>query len=237
MPGVSRETLAQLVARFCAADSAIEPLARLLELQASDPTASTTVRDPHVALDRHVADSLVALELAPVRAARTIADVGSGAGWPGLALAAALPEAEVALVESVTRHCRYLQRAVEHAQLLNVSVVNARAEDWHAGLNRHDLVTARAVAALPVVVEYAAPLLREGGHLLAWKSAVTPEEAADGIAAASATGLRRLEVREVHPYTHARERTLHVFQKVAPTPRRFPRRPGMAKKHPLHARR
>src|SRR3954447_9693786 len=103
--------LDELVAQYGLADSAREQLARLLAFQGEDPTASTTIRDPDVAVDRHVADSLVALALADVREARAIADIGSGAGWPGFALAAALPEARVALVESAMRHCRYLERA------------------------------------------------------------------------------------------------------------------------------
>jgi 16S rRNA (guanine527-N7)-methyltransferase len=219
--------LAALGERF-AVDAA--PIARVLELQAHDPTASTTVRDPIEALDRHVADSLVALELEAVREAASIADIGSGAGWPGLALAAALPEAHVFLVESAIRHCRYLERAVEAGGLENAEVVHARVEEWSCEC---DVVTARALAALPVVLEYAAPVLVDGGHVVAWKGAVTAEEAASGAAAASELGLAPVEVRHVEPYTSARDRTLRVFRKVAPTPPRFPRRPGMAVKRPL----
>jgi 16S rRNA (guanine527-N7)-methyltransferase len=221
--------LAAVLDRFSAPGFAA--LARILELQANDPAASTTVRDPLDAVDRHIADSLVALELAPVREARRIADLGAGAGWPGLALAAALPSASVALVESVTRHCRYLERAA--AGLPNVSVVHARAEEWRDGLGAQDLVTARALAALPVVLEYAAPLLADGGHVVAWKGAVPPEEAAAGAAAAAVLGLAPAEVRRVAPYAGARDHTLHVFRKIAPTPSRFPRRAGMAVKRPL----
>ena len=119
-----------------------------------------------------MADSLVALDLPAVRDARRIADLGSGAGWPGLALAAALPDARVALVESAIRHCRYLERAVAAGRLENAEVVHARAEEWADGLGAHDVVTARALAALPVLCEYAAPLLADGGVLVAWKGAV-----------------------------------------------------------------
>lgn len=212
---------------------AVEPLARILELQASDPTASTTVRDPAAAVDRHVADSLSALSLPYVAAARRIADLGSGAGWPGLALASALPEATVWLVESQSRHTKYLERAVEVAGLTNVVVVTARAEAWPQGLGAHDLVTARALAALPVLVEYAAPLLAEGGHFVAWKGAVPEEERAAGLAAAAIVGLEALAPVPVTPYAGAREHTLHPFRKIAPTPERFPRRVGMAVKRPL----
>ena len=208
-------------------------LRAILELQETDPAASTTVREFGAAVDRHVADSLVALELAAVRSARRIADIGSGAGWPGLALAAALPDAYVSLVESAVRHTRYLERAVAAGGLTNVEVIHARAEEWEAGIGAHDLVTARALAALPVLCEYAAPLLADGGALVAWKGEVPPDEAAAGAAAAEIVGLEPLEVRAVTPYPAAERRTLHVFRKIAPTPERFPRRAGMAVKRPL----
>ena len=219
--------------RFELSDAGLDALRSILELQAADPTASTTIRDPDAAADRHVADSLVALDLAPVRGARRIADLGSGAGWPGLALAAALPTAHVSLVESAVRHCRYLERAVAAARLTNVEVVHARAEEWPAGLGAHDLVTARALASLPVIVEYAAPLLAEGGSLVAWKGAVDEAESAAAAAAAGVVGLEAGDVHRVRPFPQAENHTLHVFQKVAPTPSRFPRRPGMAAKRPL----
>ncbi|HEX5782315.1 MAG TPA: 16S rRNA (guanine(527)-N(7))-methyltransferase RsmG [Solirubrobacteraceae bacterium] len=238
-PGtVSPETSARLEAlarEHGLPENAAAPLRALLELQAADPIASTTVRDPALAVDRHVADSLSALELEAVRGAGRIADIGSGAGWPGLALAVALPGARVALVESAVRHCRYLSRAVEAAGLANVSVVHARAEEWRDGFGAQDLVTARAVAALPVLCEYAAPLLAVGGMLVAWKGAVAPDELADGLAAAEILGLEALEVLRVVPYVGARDHSLHVFRKIAPTPERFPRRAGMAVKRPLSA--
>lgn len=230
-----RARLASLARDHGLSHVAIEALTAILALQAADPTASTTVRDPAVAVDRHVADSLSALVLDEVRGARRIADIGSGAGWPGLALAAALPGAQVSLVESASRHCRYLERAVAEAGLANVAVVHARAEDWPAGLGAHDLVTARALAALPVLCEYAAPLLAVGGSLVAWKGAAEPAELADGLAAAGVLGLEASAPRHVVPYAGARDHTLHVFRKIAPTPERFPRRPGMAVKRPLSA--
>jgi 16S rRNA (guanine527-N7)-methyltransferase len=212
---------------------AVEPLAAILELQAHDLTASTTIRDPRAAVDRHVADSLSALELPFVAGARRVADLGSGAGWPGLALAAALVDAQVSLVESAIRHCRYLERAVEVSGLTNVTVVNARAETWPEGLGVHDLVTARALGALPVILEYAAPLLAEGGHVVAWKGAASDEEMAAGASAAAILGLEPRGVLSVTPFPAARDHTLHSFCKIAPTPSRFPRRPGMATKRPL----
>ena len=182
-----------------------------------------------------MADALVALELARLRDARRIADLGSGAGFPGLVLAATLPTARVALVEANRRKAAFLERAVEEMGLANAEVVPERAESWSAGLGTSDVVTARAVASLAVLVEYAAPLLVEGGVLVAWKGRRDAAEEADGAAAAALTGLVAAEVRPVRPWDGAEHLHLHLYVKVASTPNRFPRRPGMASKRPLQA--
>lgn len=225
----------ELLARFGLPRQAGSQLQALLDLLAADPHAPTAVTDPGEALDVHVADSLVALELEVVRRACSIVDLGSGPGFPGLALAAAAPEARVVLVESVGRKCAFLERAIAAAGLENAGVVCARAEAWAGGGGAHDLVTARALAPLPVVVEYAAPLLRTGGALVAWKGRRDAREEADGEAAAAALGMERVSVAPVVPYPRARHRHLHVVRKVTPTPAGYPRRPGVAAKRPLGA--
>ena len=203
--------LEQLAAQYALPAGCTAALDRLLALVAEDPAAATTVRDPAVAVDAHVADALVALELAPASAARRVADLGTGAGFPGLVLAAALPAAEVALVESNRRKCEFLARAAAEMRLDNVLVVPARAESWSDGLATRDLVTARAVAPLAVLVEYAAPLLVAGGALLAWKGARDEREEADGAAAAAATGLEPADVLAVHPWAEAERLHLHLY--------------------------
>jgi 16S rRNA (guanine527-N7)-methyltransferase len=227
--------LAELSDRYALPGAAADGLATLLDLVAAEPSAITTVRDPAEGVDVHVADSLVALELPVVRAARSVADIGSGAGFPGLALALALPHARVTLVESAGRKCAFLHAAVERLDLVNVEVVNSRAEAWSAGLGAQDLVTARAVAPLAVLVEYAAPLLCLGGTLVAWKGRLSGGEAADGAAAALALGLGEPAAHRVTPFVGARDRSLYLSSKVSPTPAGYPRRPGMARKRPIRA--
>ena len=235
MSARTRRRLAQLAERFELPDGAATALEVLLETLAGDPTAPTTITDPRTAIDAHVADALVALELEQVRAARRIADLGSGAGFPGLVLAVALPEAEVSLVESSSKKCAYLRRAASAMGLENVEAVAARAEEWADGLGRCDVVTARAVAPLAVLVEYAAPLLAAAGTLVAWKGRRDATEEADGDAAAAATGLGPATVWPVRPWDGAENLHLHVYLKVGTTPNRYPRRAGMASKRPLRA--
>ena len=166
--------------------------------------------------------------------------MGAGAGFPGLVLAIALPGASVDLIESAGRKAAVISRLAQAASIENARAVTARAEEWAGtpaalggGGGRYDAVTARAVAALPVLVEYAAPLLRMDGVLVAWKGARSSEEEASGAAAAAVLGLAAEDALRVEPFEGARERHLHVFRKISPTPERFPRRPGIAAKRPV----
>jgi 16S rRNA (guanine527-N7)-methyltransferase len=226
--------IADLTSRFHLPDSAEAQLAELVSLVAAGEGAPTTLHEPRRVIDDHLADSLVALELDHVPwTGGMIADLGAGAGFPGLPLAIALPTAQVVLVESNTRKCDFLRATVRRLGLDNVEIERARAEQWAAGVGACDVVVARALAALPVVAEYAAPLLRTGGALVAWRGRRDPVDETMGAIAAAELGLEPLDVISVAPYRDARHRHLHVMVKVAPTPPRFPRRPGVARKHPL----
>jgi 16S rRNA (guanine527-N7)-methyltransferase len=231
----ARPRLAALADRWELPPSSAARLDALLQLLADDPTAPTTITDPVQAAEVHVADALDALALSEVREATTIADLGAGAGFPGLVLALALPDASVALVESVRRKGAFMERALEVAGVPNARVVVARAEAWPDGLGAHDLVTARALAPLNVLAEYAAPLLRPGGSLVAWKGHRDATEEADGAAAAALLGLEPRGIHRTESRPGAEDHHLHVLTKVAPTPDRFPRREGMARKRPLRA--
>lgn len=227
--------LNDLVARYGLDGAGVSRFTVLLD-RLADPAAPTTVHDPAEGLAVHVADGLAGLEVAELRSAGTIADLGAGAGLPGLVLAAALPQAQVLLVESARRKADFIAGVAEAMGLGNVAVVAARVEEWRDGLSRCDVVTARALAALPVLCEYAAPLLRDDGVLVAWKGVLEDAERRDGAAAAAAVGLSAPDVRPVEPYPGSRNRHLVVARKIAPTPERFPRRAGMAVKRPLSAR-
>jgi 16S rRNA (guanine527-N7)-methyltransferase len=226
------EALAQ---RHALPSGVVPRLRGLLDALEADPHAPTTVRSAPEAIRVHLADSLVALDLAEVRKGRMLADLGAGAGFPGLALAVALPTMTVTLVESNARKCDFIRVAADAAGLANAVVVAARAEAWEAGSGCCDVVTARALAPLAVIAEYAAPLLREGGVLVAWKGQRDADEEQAATSAAAELGLVLESVVPVVPYAGAAHRHLHVLRKVAPTPARFPRRPGIARKRPLGA--
>jgi 16S rRNA (guanine527-N7)-methyltransferase len=218
-------------------------LAELVAVLTADPGAPSSVRDPADAWRVHVADSLSGLELAPLSAARRIGDLGSGAGLPGLVLAAVLVGARVDLIESVGRKCEFARRAIERAGIERARVVCERSEDWAAeppprgGRESYDAVTARAVGRMATIAELASPLLREGGALVAWKGRRDPDEEAELARAADRLAMEPVEVRPVGPYAGSRHRHLHLLRKAGATPEELPRRPGMAKKRPFGSRR
>jgi 16S rRNA (guanine527-N7)-methyltransferase len=228
-----RAAVESLVARYGLPRGSDARLLAVLDLLASTEHAPSSVRAPREAVDVHLADSLAALELAEVRGAGSIADLGSGGGFPGIPLAIALPASRVTLVESNARRAGYLRRAVEVAGADRVDVVNVRIESWREGLSGFDLVVARALAPLPVVAEYAAPLLRPGGALVVWRGRRDDEAERAGAAAARMLGLEPAEPVRVRPFPGAEHRYLHLMSKVRETPAGFPRRPGAAVKRPL----
>jgi 16S rRNA (guanine527-N7)-methyltransferase len=236
MSGSSDPDLAQLstLARRYDLDGAAVPrLVAVWNHLTEGDRAPTAVRGKHEVLNRHLADSLAGLEVVAVRQATRVADLGSGAGLPGVVLAAAMPDSEVHAIESQQSKCAYIAALVAAARLPNVRIVCSRAEDWAPGSGAHDLVVARALAAQPVVLEYAAPLLALGGYLVEWRGRRDRDEESRGDAAAARLGLSRQEVRAVTPFAGAEARHLHVFVKSADTPPEFPRRAGVATRRPL----
>jgi 16S rRNA (guanine527-N7)-methyltransferase len=210
-------------------------LEALLELLRSDPRAPIGRSTIPKAREVHIADSLSGLEVAALRSAGRIGDIGSGAGLPGLVLAAELPEARVDLIESTGRKGEFIEAAIERMGLANAALVGERAEDWAAGSGReaYDAVTARAVGRLATIAELASPLLRDGGALVAWKGERDPEEERELERAAARLAMEPAEVLAVTPYRGSRNRHIHRLRKNGPTPNELPRRDGLAAKRPF----
>lgn len=214
-------------------EGARKRLQTVLDLLAEERASVSSVVDAR-AWGVHVIDSLTGLEVSELQAAGRIADIGSGAGFPGLVLAVALPEAQVDLIESVGRKCEFIRRAAAAAAIPNVRVRNLRSEEWAAaeGREAYDAVTARAVGRLSTLAELASPLLRTDGVLVAWKGKRDAEEERQLERAAEDLTMRPGQILDVGDRAGSEHRHLHVIRKVGPTPENLPRRPGMAKKRP-----
>lgn len=216
----------------------LDPAARrkleaVLALLAEERASVSSVVDER-AWQVHVVDSLTGLEVGELGEASRIADIGAGAGFPGLVLAVALPSAQVDLIESVGRKCEFMRRVTETAGIPNASVFNTRSEDWARadGREAYDVVTARAVGRLSTLAELASPLLKPNGALVAWKGKRDEDEERQLANASEGLAMAPKQILDVGNRAGSEHRHLHVIRKSGATPSNLPRNPGIAKKRP-----
>jgi len=186
----------------------------------------------------HLSDSLSCLVSGCIRLGDAVIDVGTGGGLPGVPLSIASPKLHMSLLEAAEKKVRFLEYARSELGLENIEVLHNRAEDVGRKPEYRevfDLATARALAPLPVVLEYCTPLVRPGGAILAMKGLLPEEELTQGVEASRELGVELREVQKVDFIAQVpqKERRLVIFDKVRATSDRFPRRVGFAKKRPL----
>lgn len=194
----------------------------------------TGITDPEGIVTRHFLDSLSVLTAAPLPVGASLIDVGTGAGFPGIPLKIARPDLRLTLLDSLNKRLTFL-RAVTDALGISAETVHMRAEDGGrnpAMRGRYDVVTARAVAALPVLAEYCLPFAKKGGLFIAMKG---PD--CDAECAAADRGVRmlggRIERQLARTLDDGSGRTLIVIRKAAPTPPAYPRAGAKIAKAPL----
>ncbi|HEX8552136.1 MAG TPA: 16S rRNA (guanine(527)-N(7))-methyltransferase RsmG [Abditibacteriaceae bacterium] len=197
----------------------------------------TAVRDFDGAWTKHIEDSLRGLDSELFETQKKVIDIGSGAGFPGLALAVARPDLRITLLDSTRKKCDYID-ATAKLLSLNAKALCGRAEEW--GQNpvwreRFDVATVRAVGGFAEVCELALPFVKTGGHLVLWRGVAAPEEVKAGANALAALGADAKSV-EIRPYElpgHELMYHLITIPKTRRTPREFPRRVGIPKQKPL----
>lgn len=196
----------------------------------------TAIKEPEKIRSKHFLDSLTCLTIMREKPVERLIDIGTGAGFPGIPLKIACPQLQITLVESVGKKADFCRHIIQSLGLEGVEVVQERAET--IGQMPHyreqfDWVVARAVAALPILVEYMLPLARLGGSAIAMKGESAPAEAH---AADRATHLLGGKLRRLAPITLpgvVDERYLVVIDKVAATPSQYPRHVGVPAKKPI----
>lgn len=204
-------------------------------LAANEQMNLTAITTPEEMWMRHIFDSLTLLPmLAELPEKARVADVGSGAGLPGIPLAIALPKASFSLIESTGKKAAFIEAAVRALGLRNVKVLNARAEevgrDWNRGQGTResfDAAVARAVGRLSIIAELCVPLVRVGGLVLLHKGAKADEELAE-----AAGALEKLKTAHAGTVETPTGRIV-ALEKLVPTPRLYPRAPGEPAKNPL----
>lgn len=206
----------------------------------------TAVTDPEQVITRHFLDSLALVPAPadqegisiPTLLARSVrlVDVGAGAGFPGVPLRLVWPRARVCLIEATGKKVRFLEHIAGKLNLNDIRLVQGRAEELalkEPHRASYDLVLARAVAALPTLVEYLLPLARRGGRVVAYKGAAAHEEAMCAEQGIRTLGGRLTKLIPIEIPGLAETRVLVVIDKIAQTPDGYPRGRGLPRKHPL----
>lgn len=237
IPDFVRDDLARLGIEVPA--EMLERLARYLDLllEANQSINLTAVRERDAAWRRHIVDSLTLLPLLedlPEDAA--VIDVGSGGGLPGVPVAITRPDLRVTLLEATGKKARFLDRCVAEVPLPGCRVLALRAETAGQDPNHrqsYDAAICRAVGPMSELLEYALPLVRVGGRVLAMKGPSVPAELEKAADALAVLGAGELQVVEAYPEGFGLDTVVVSIAKDQPTPREFPRSPGTPRHEPL----
>jgi 16S rRNA (guanine527-N7)-methyltransferase len=199
-------------------------------------TNLTAIRDDEGIRVKHFLDSISCIPAMNLSGTEKIIDVGTGAGFPGLVLKILFPDIQLTLVESVGKKTKFLSHVVEELALDDVTVITDRAEavgQDFAHREKYDWSIARAVARLPILLEYLLPLTKVGGTVLAQKGGTATLEIEDSEYAINLLGGKLTEKTQIHIPELEGERFLIKVAKIKPTPKKYPRHVGTPKKNPL----
>jgi 16S rRNA (guanine527-N7)-methyltransferase len=196
----------------------------------------TAIHEPEKIRSKHFLDSLSCLVVMRDTPMERVIDVGTGAGFPGLALKIACPSMRLTLVESVGKKADFCRHVAQSLKLENVEILTERAEalgQFRTHREGYDWALARAVAVMPVLAEYLLPLVKVGGAMLAMKGESAPAEVQSAEHAVRVLGGRVRRLVPVHLPGVADSRYLVVVDKTAATPAGYPRRVGLPAKKPI----
>lgn len=199
----------------------------------------TAITDPELVERRLFGDAwrmLPAIDEVTAGEPARLIDVGTGAGFPGLAIKIARPALEITLLEATAKKVTFLQQVIETLGLSGVAAIHGRAEDLGHDLahrEQYDLATARAVATLPALIELCTPFLQVGGHAFFPKSEGLDQELQEGRRAAEPLGVRVLSADLVPAVEGEQVTRLVIAAKLHQTPPQYPRRAGVPAREPL----
>ena len=193
----------------------------------------TRITDPPEMILKHFIDSMV---IAKFINGTSFADLGTGAGFPGVPLKILLPELDVVLIDSLKKRLEFLDVVIKTLNLKKINTVHARAEDF--GKNKlyraqFDTASSRAMARLPILLEFALPVLKVKGTFLALKGAQVDNELVESQKALKVLGGQLIKVEHINLGQGADQRAIVIIRKVKDTPSQYPRKPGTPVKNPI----
>jgi 16S rRNA (guanine(527)-N(7))-methyltransferase GidB len=197
----------------------------------------TTITDYEDVIKKHFLDSVLLLKVLKkdLFTLKNIIDVGTGAGFPGVPLAIMLPDAKFTLVDSLNKRIQFLNEVIEILEIDNINLIHARAEELGGDANyreKYDICVSRAVAALPLLLEYCSPFIKKEGVLYMYKSVKVEEEiysAENALSILNCSINKNILLSDENNFI----RYILEIEKKEATPDKYPRKPGKAKKAPL----
>lgn len=185
---------------------------------------------------KHFLDSISAVKNGYIKNGMSLIDVGTGAGFPGLPLRICLENLEVTLLDSLNKRINFLQEVSKSVGIDNIEYIHGRAEDFGKSeeyREKYDVATARAVAGLPVLMEFCIPFIKVGGHFVCLKGPNANLELEESKAAMEVLGVEFIEKIDVKLPESDLNHNILVFKKVKNTPEKYPRKAGKPSKNPI----
>ena len=199
----------------------------------------TNITDPEEFRVKHLMDSLMCVDFPEYDAAKSIIDVGTGGGFPGIPLAVYSPEKHFTLLDSLNKRLKIIGELSSELGITNIDLLHARAEDAARDpkhREKYDLCVSRAVSNLSTLAEYCLPFIRKGGYLMAYKGPDCEAELKDASEALKILGGKAVEIRDTSMAEYGLEHKILVIEKVKNTPKAYPRQAGKPAKAPLGAK-
>ena len=199
----------------------------------------TNITDPEEFRVKHLMDSLMCVDFPEYNAAKSIIDVGTGGGFPGIPLAVYSPEKHFTLLDSLNKRLKIIGELSSELGITNIDLLHARAEDAARDpkhREKYDLCVSRAVSNLSTLAEYCLPFIRKGGYLMAYKGPDCEAELKDASEALKILGGKAVEIRDTSMAEYGLEHKILVIEKVKNTPKAYPRQAGKPAKAPLGAK-
>lgn len=196
---------------------------------------TTVIEDEEVDI-RHFLDSLSVIDTGLFNGEKSLIDIGTGGGFPGIPLKIYNPKLKLTLLDSLQKRIRFLDTVIREMNLNEIKAIHGRAEELGRNNDfreKYDLATSRAVARLNTLVEYTLPFIKVGGHFIAMKGPDCEEEINEAKGAINTLGCRIKDVKEVKVYGSEFKNTIIVIEKMRNTPKKYPRGGGAPRKKPL----
>lgn len=196
----------------------------------------TAIEEPVEVAYKHFVDSVLLCRVIPQMAGRSLIDIGTGAGFPGVPLKIMEPSLQLTLFDSLNKRITFLKEVCQQLQLSDIQTIHGRAEDFAQKIDyreQYDLASARAVARLPVLVEICLPFVKVGGYFIALKGPELEQEIAESSRALQLLGGKIKDVQKLTLLDGKYSRSIAVILKTAPTPKKYPRKAGTPQKSPL----